>query len=164
MSFCLCHFCLAKTFLIKLGYTAGYRWWSDSSFYAIILSYCLKIKWAQEVLIWLYWVRQLEPKILCLIILNFSSETAVFSAETFTISIFLPEDWSWQYGVDNLFNTMANYFLWIFQAQLEDSGPYMCQLNTDPMKSKMGILNVIIRPDIIEVTGSRVVTEGGNVR
>ena len=36
----------------------------------------------------------------------------------------------------------------VFQAQLEDSGPYMCQLNTDPMKSKMGILNVIIRPDI----------------
>ena len=58
----------------------------------------------------------------------------------------------------------TNYFLCVFQAQLEDSGPYMCQLNTDPMKSKMGILNVIIRPDIIEVTGSRVVTEGGNIR
>ena len=54
--------------------------------------------------------------------------------------------------------------MWTFQAQLEDSGPYMCQLNTDPMKSKMGILNVIIRPDITEVTGSRVVAEGGNVR
>ena len=53
---------------------------------------------------------------------------------------------------------------WVFQAQLEDSGPYMCQLNTDPMKSKMGILNVIIRPDITEVTGARVVAEGGNVR
>ena len=54
--------------------------------------------------------------------------------------------------------------IWVFQAQLEDSGPYMCQLNTDPMKSKMGILNVIIRPDITEVTGARVVAEGGNVR
>ena len=52
----------------------------------------------------------------------------------------------------------------VFKAQLEDSGPYMCQLNTDPMKSKMGILNVIIRPDITEVTGARVVAEGGNVR
>merc|ERR1719264_2119887 len=56
------------------------------------------------------------------------------------------------------------WMLHIAKAQLEDSGPYMCQLNTDPMKSKMGILNVIIRPDITEVTGARVVAEGGNVR
>ena len=62
-----------------------------------------------------------------------------------------------------LFSIICCQF-WVFQAQLEDSGPYMCQLNTDPMKSKMGILNVIIRPDITEVTGARVVAEGGNVR
>ena len=38
------------------------------------------------------------------------------------------------------------------------------QLNTDPMKSKMGVLNVIIKPDITDVTGPRAVQEGGNVR
>ena len=69
--------------------------------------------------------------------------------------------------------------LHIAKAQLEDSGPYMCQvlyyilyctvpyytqLNTDPMKSKMGVLNVIIKPDITDVTGPRAVQEGGNVR
>ena len=54
--------------------------------------------------------------------------------------------------------------LHIAQAQLEDAGPYMCQLNTDPMKSRMGVLNVIIKPDIVDVTGPRAVAEGGNVR
>ena len=56
------------------------------------------------------------------------------------------------------------WMLHIAQAQLEDAGPYMCQLNTDPMKSRMGILNVIIKPDIVDVTGPRAVVEGGNVR
>ena len=71
------------------------------------------------------------------------------------------------------------WMLHIAKAQLEDSGPYMCQvlyyimyctvlyymqLNTDPMKSKMGVLNVIIKPDITDVTGPRAVQEGGNVR
>ena len=32
------------------------------------------------------------------------------------------------------------------------------------MKSKMGVLNVIIKPDITDVTGPRAVQEGGNVR
>ena len=41
---------------------------------------------------------------------------------------------------------------------------YYMQLNTDPMKSKMGVLNVIIKPDITDVTGPRAVQEGGNVR
>jgi len=56
------------------------------------------------------------------------------------------------------------WMLHIAKAQLEDSGPYMCQLNTDPMKSRMGVLNVIIKPDIVDVTGPRAVAEGGNVR
>ena len=56
------------------------------------------------------------------------------------------------------------WMLHIAKAQLEDSGPYMCQLNTDPMKSRMGVLNVIVKPDIVDITGARVVTEGGNVR
>ena len=54
--------------------------------------------------------------------------------------------------------------LHIAKAQLEDAGPYMCQLNTEPMKWKMGVLNVIIKPDIVDVTGARAVSEGGNVR
>ena len=41
---------------------------------------------------------------------------------------------------------------------------FYMQLNTDPMKSKMGVLNVIIKPDITDVTGPRAVQEGGNVR
>ena len=56
------------------------------------------------------------------------------------------------------------WMLHIAKAQLEDSGPYLCQLNTDPMKSRMGVLNVIIKPDIVDVTGPRAVAEGGNVR
>ena len=54
--------------------------------------------------------------------------------------------------------------LHIAAAQLEDAGPYMCQLNTDPMRSRMGVLNVIIKPDIVDVTGPRAVVEGGNIR
>ncbi len=38
-------------------------------------------------------------------------------------------------------------------AQLEDSGAYMCQLNTDPMRFKMGHLNVVITPDIVHIQG-----------
>ena len=56
------------------------------------------------------------------------------------------------------------WMLHIAKAQLEDAGPYMCQLNTEPMKYMMGVLNVIIRPDIVEVTGPRAVSEGGTVR
>ena len=41
--------------------------------------------------------------------------------------------------------------LHIAEAQLEDTGPYMCQLNTDPMKSRMGYLDVIITPDIVDI-------------
>jgi hypothetical protein len=40
-------------------------------------------------------------------------------------------------------------------AQLEDSGAYMCQLNTDPMRFKMGHLNVVITPDIVHIQGQR---------
>ena len=50
--------------------------------------------------------------------------------------------------------------LHIAKAQLEDSGPYMCQLNTDPMKTHIGVLDVIIKPDIVDVTGPRAVLEG----
>jgi hypothetical protein len=49
-------------------------------------------------------------------------------------------------------------------AQLEDSGAYMCQLNTDPMRFKMGHLNVVITPDIVHIQGPGVVVEGGTAR
>ena len=54
------------------------------------------------------------------------------------------------------------WMLHIAKAQLEDAGPYMCQLNTEPMKVTMGVLNV--KTDIVDVTGARAVSEGGNVR
>ena len=41
--------------------------------------------------------------------------------------------------------------LHIAEAQLEDTGPYMCQLNTDPMLFKMGYLDVVITPDIVDI-------------
>ena len=50
--------------------------------------------------------------------------------------------------------------LHIAKAQLEDSGPYMCQLNTDPMKTQIGVLDVIIEPDIVDDTGPTTVLEG----
>lgn len=36
----------------------------------------------------------------------------------------------------------------------EDSGGYMCQLNTDPMKSQVGYLEVLVPPDFTSDTSS----------
>ncbi|XP_052897541.1 opioid-binding protein/cell adhesion molecule homolog [Anopheles moucheti] len=46
-----------------------------------------------------------------------------------------------------------------------DKGWYMCQINTDPMKSQMGYLNVVVPPDILDYPTSQdmVVLEGSNV-
>uniref|UniRef100_A0A182IY51 Ig-like domain-containing protein n=1 Tax=Anopheles atroparvus TaxID=41427 RepID=A0A182IY51_ANOAO len=46
-----------------------------------------------------------------------------------------------------------------------DKGWYMCQINTDPMKSQMGYLNVVVPPDILDHPTSQdmVVQEGSNV-
>ncbi|XP_035918462.1 opioid-binding protein/cell adhesion molecule homolog isoform X1 [Anopheles stephensi] len=46
-----------------------------------------------------------------------------------------------------------------------DKGWYMCQINTDPMKSQMGYLNVVVPPDILDYPTSQdmVVLEGTNV-
>ena len=68
------------------------------------------------------------------------------------------------YEINYSFLLLLFVSILVLQAQLEDSGPYMCMLNTDPMKSKMGILNVIIRPGSTEVTGARAVAEEVNVR
>ncbi|KAL7640180.1 UNVERIFIED_CONTAM: hypothetical protein RMT77_009594 [Armadillidium vulgare] len=47
-----------------------------------------------------------------------------------------------------------------------DTGQYMCQINTDPMKMQVGFLNVVIPPDIIgnETSGDVMVPEGSTVR
>ncbi|XP_063702653.1 neurotrimin-like [Culicoides brevitarsis] len=46
-----------------------------------------------------------------------------------------------------------------------DRGWYMCQINTDPMKSQVGYLDVVVPPDILDYPTSQdiVVEEGQNV-
>ncbi|XP_062552768.1 lachesin-like [Armigeres subalbatus] len=46
-----------------------------------------------------------------------------------------------------------------------DKGWYMCQINTDPMKSQMGYLNVVVPPDILDQQTSQdmTVAEGSNL-
>ncbi|XP_067625223.1 neurotrimin-like [Eurosta solidaginis] len=46
-----------------------------------------------------------------------------------------------------------------------DRGWYMCQINTDPMKSQVGYLDVVVPPDIIDYQSSNdmIVQEGQNV-
>ncbi|XP_058821095.1 neurotrimin-like [Topomyia yanbarensis] len=46
-----------------------------------------------------------------------------------------------------------------------DKGWYMCQINTDPMKSQMGYLNVVVPPDILDHKTSQDMTvpEGSNI-
>ncbi|GFG37787.1 hypothetical protein Cfor_07819 [Coptotermes formosanus] len=48
----------------------------------------------------------------------------------------------------------------------EDRGQYMCQVNTDPMKSQTAFLEVVIPPDIIseETSGDLMVPEGGSAK
>nr|XP_023011861.1 lachesin-like [Leptinotarsa decemlineata] len=56
--------------------------------------------------------------------------------------------------------------LHVSDVQKNDSGTYMCQINTDPMRSQMGNLAVVISPDIIEDEESSdgIAVEGGTVR
>ncbi|XP_065081881.1 lachesin [Ochlerotatus camptorhynchus] len=48
----------------------------------------------------------------------------------------------------------------------EDRGGYMCQLNTDPMKSQIGYLDVVIPPDFIaeDTSSDVIVPEGSSVK
>ncbi|XP_018915091.1 lachesin isoform X2 [Bemisia tabaci] len=62
----------------------------------------------------------------------------------------------------NDFNTWT---LNVSNVRPEDSGDYMCQVNTDPMKSQTASLEVVIPPDIIEGTaGDVMVREGGSTK
>lgn len=38
------------------------------------------------------------------------------------------------------------WYLHIKDVQEKDRGPYMCQINTDPMKSQVGFLEVVGKP------------------
>ncbi|XP_071452250.1 lachesin-like [Hetaerina americana] len=63
----------------------------------------------------------------------------------------------------NDFNTWT---LSIRGVRREDRGQYMCQVNTDPMKSQTAFLEVVIPPDIIyeETSGDVMVPEGGSAK
>lgn len=56
--------------------------------------------------------------------------------------------------------------LHIKNVQEEDRGQYMCQINTDPMQSQFGTLDVVVPPDFIseETSGDVMVPEGGTVK
>ncbi|ODN02457.1 Limbic system-associated membrane protein [Orchesella cincta] len=58
-----------------------------------------------------------------------------------------------------------SWFLQIKSVQETDRGWYMCQINTDPMRSLMGYLEVVVPPEIIDRDTSTdlVVKEGSNV-
>ncbi|KAF5286301.1 hypothetical protein FQA39_LY04199 [Lamprigera yunnana] len=57
------------------------------------------------------------------------------------------------------------WYLHIRDVQEYDRGWYMCQINTDPMKSQVGYLDVVVSPDILDYPTSAdiVVQEGTNV-
>lgn len=63
-------------------------------------------------------------------------------------------------------NDQSTWNLHIKDIQEEDRGQYMCQINTDPMKSQMGFLEVVVPPDFIpeETSGDIMVPEGGTAR
>ncbi|KAJ9580318.1 hypothetical protein L9F63_004034 [Diploptera punctata] len=56
--------------------------------------------------------------------------------------------------------------LHVTNVQMNDSGTYMCQINTDPMRSQMGNLDVKIPPDILndDSPDGGVAPENGSVR
>ncbi|KAK6626604.1 hypothetical protein RUM44_009078 [Polyplax serrata] len=57
------------------------------------------------------------------------------------------------------------WVLHIREVKESDRGWYMCQINTDPMKSQVGYLEVVVPPDILDYPTSTdmVVREGNNV-
>ncbi|KAF2885575.1 hypothetical protein ILUMI_20598 [Ignelater luminosus] len=63
-------------------------------------------------------------------------------------------------------NDHTTWNLHIHNVQEEDRGQYMCQINTDPMKSQLGFLDVVVPPDFIaeETSGDVMVPEGGMVK
>ncbi|KAK0168928.1 hypothetical protein PV327_002684 [Microctonus hyperodae] len=60
----------------------------------------------------------------------------------------------------------STWNLHIKGVQLEDAGLYMCQINTDPMKSQVGTLTIEVPPDFVadETSGDVMIGEGGQVK
>ncbi|XP_077285265.1 lachesin-like [Arctopsyche grandis] len=63
------------------------------------------------------------------------------------------------------FNDHRSWYLHIKSVQETDRGWYMCQVNTDPMRSRQGYLQVVVPPAIIDnkTSTDMVVREGNNV-
>ncbi|CAD6208620.1 GSCOCG00010600001-RA-CDS [Cotesia congregata] len=63
-------------------------------------------------------------------------------------------------------NDHSTWNLHIRGVQLEDAGLYMCQINTDPMKSQTGMLSIEVPPDFVtnETSGDVMVSEGSQVK
>ncbi|XP_031337929.1 lachesin-like isoform X2 [Photinus pyralis] len=66
-------------------------------------------------------------------------------------------------------NGHNTWMLHVSNVQKNDSGTYMCQINTDPMRSQMGNLEVVIPPDILNdnestESGGGMAVEGGTVK
>ncbi|CAH2040592.1 unnamed protein product, partial [Iphiclides podalirius] len=57
------------------------------------------------------------------------------------------------------------WFLHIHEVRQSDRGWYMCQLNTDPMKSQTAYLDVVVPPDILDypTSSDQVAREGANI-
>ncbi|XP_049269782.1 lachesin isoform X2 [Rhipicephalus sanguineus] len=62
-------------------------------------------------------------------------------------------------------NGHRTWHLHIYDVQERDRGAYMCQINTSPMKSQVGYLNVVVPPKIDNnlTSDSTEVAEGGDV-
>ncbi|KAH9628610.1 hypothetical protein HF086_010344 [Spodoptera exigua] len=63
------------------------------------------------------------------------------------------------------YNDHRSWYLHIKNVQEVDRGWYMCQVNTDPMRSRKGYLQVVVPPVIIDnmTSTDMVVREGTNV-
>uniref|UniRef100_A0A1B6EFL9 Ig-like domain-containing protein n=1 Tax=Clastoptera arizonana TaxID=38151 RepID=A0A1B6EFL9_9HEMI len=63
------------------------------------------------------------------------------------------------------YNEHTVWNLHIREVHQSDRGWYMCQLNTDPMKSQVGFLEVVVPPDILDypTSSDMIVQEGANV-
>ncbi|BFF94312.1 roundabout homolog 1 [Drosophila madeirensis] len=63
------------------------------------------------------------------------------------------------------YNDHRSWYLHIKEVEESDRGWYMCQVNTDPMRSRKGYLQVVVPPMIVEgmTSNDMVVREGQNV-
>ncbi|CAH0605814.1 unnamed protein product [Chrysodeixis includens] len=57
------------------------------------------------------------------------------------------------------------WFLHIRELRETDRGWYMCQINTDPMKSQLGYLDIVVPPDILDrgTSADQIVREGASI-